>query len=102
MNLPRKDYGCPLRVWQAATPTGTVHHVMPPRSARAAGRWQALTGEWWTFRLTTGAALVIGSILEDPGPHLGQRIHWNELPPAVQTFLRASVFGEYCPAEGAT
>lgn len=99
MNLPRKDYGCPLRVWQTTIGGVTRYTAMPPRSARAAGRWQCLTGEWWVLLFIVGSHTENG--LENAGPHLGQRIHWRDLPPSVQAFLRQSVFGEYCPEEGA-
>lgn len=32
-----------------------------------------------------------------PGPHLGRRIHWRDLPPDVQQLARQS-FPEFCPA----
>jgi hypothetical protein len=100
MNLARKDYGCPLRVYGPAGLTHALYTALPPRSARAAGRWQTLAGDWLALQFQWDH--YSGSTLAMAGPHLGQRIHWRDLPPAVQVFLRQSVFGEYCPPEGAT
>lgn len=93
----RKDYGCPLRAYGPSGLTHALYTVLPPRSARAAARWQTLDGDWVALRFQWQH--YAGSTLAAPGPHLGQRIHWRDLPPAVQSFLRASVFGEYCPTE---
>lgn len=91
---PRKDYGCPLRIYADAEWSG-VYYVLPPRSARAAERYRTRYGWQSLFhsgRTTNDAWL-------NAGPHLGQRIIWAELPAAVQRAVRASFLGEYCPRE---
>lgn len=104
---PRKDYGCPLRVWDNGGKTADRYTILPPRSQRAAERWlhAGITGEVGWEGLAASAEPfhpqgfgqhITGA---QAGQHLGQRITWAELPAAVQRFARASVLGEYCPAE---
>ncbi len=105
----RKDYGCPLRIYDDPAQRDR-YTILPPRSLRAArqwphagfsdGRvarlWQALAADAQPFH-PQGFGQHVSAM---PGPHLGQRIHWNDLPAEVQRFARLSFLGEYCPKEG--
>lgn len=99
MSAPRKDYGCPLRIYR--NPGDLDYTALPPRSGRSweryrnrAGAWQAVWVHIWTFCDPT-----VSVDMAQPGPHLGRRIHWRDLPPAVQRALRNSFLSEYCPKE---
>ena len=97
----RKDYGCPLRIYAHAA---AVFTLFPPRAGRAwaryrnkAGAWESLQIHAWSHQPPTGH-----QSMAFPGPHLGRRIAWAELPEPVQQALRASFLGNYCPAEVTT
>jgi hypothetical protein len=99
MNHPRKDYGCPLRIYaypDAARPA--TYTILPPRSWHTFTQWRDTQGVWQCLSVTGELATTCGATA---GPHLGQRIHWRDLPPAVQAAVRASFLGEYCPKEEA-
>lgn len=91
----RKDYGCPLRIYDS----GSGHFViLPPRSGRAWARYRNHDGSW------TGLCGNVSALFHTTRKgvdYFGQRIAWAELPPAVQAALRASFLGEYCPKEEA-
>ncbi len=89
---PRKDYGCPLRIYQDAL-RPSAYTILPPRSGLSMERWRSRYG-WDSLYITEG---LCTRQFNNPGPHLGQRIHWNDLPPSAQRALRASAFGQYCP-----
>jgi hypothetical protein len=93
VNRPRKDYGSPLRIYADGEFSGTWT-VLPPRSERAADRWRDIVGYWTAVFITGSSTSITGAMA---GPHLGQRITWSDLPPAVQAMLRASFLSEYCP-----
>jgi hypothetical protein len=88
----RKDYGAPVRVWC----DGAWYTAMPPRSERAAAQWRHDDGTWECVVIrhdgTHGRADAYA-----PGPHLGARVAWGDIPPAVQAQLRASFLADYCP-----
>src|SRR5690606_2030261 len=96
---PRKDYGCPLRIYHG---TGLsydmAYTVLPPRSAQSCALFgHPAVGDKRLACLHFGGGLWPG--YARPGPHLGRRITWAELPAAVQAAVRGSFMGEYCPPE---
>lgn len=94
--IPRKDYGCPLRIYRER---GAAHPyaMLPPRSGRAMALYRnPRTGDW---RGLTGGPWGLYAMIDRAGPHLGQRISWQDLPAEVQRFVRLSFLGEYCPTE---
>lgn len=97
----RKDYGCPLRIYGCKNSTFR-YTALPPRSARAAeahklaSGWRAL---YCPALQSSAHVAALHLTVQQAGPHLGKRIAWAELPPAVQAALRASFLGEYCPKE---
>lgn len=97
MSAPRKDYGCPLRIYDAPV-FAERYTCLPPRSLRAARAYRNSSGSWDCLCLSASAWGHHSTA--QPGPHLGQRIHWRDLPHAVQAALRNSFLSEYCPKEG--
>lgn len=97
----RKDYGCPLRIWDNGGKTADRYTILPPRSQRAMRRFRNAAGAWEGIRAATWAAhpATRRECCVIPGPHLGRRITWQELPEQVQQFAR-QVFPEYCPVSG--
>lgn len=93
-------YGTVLRVYDNGGKTADRYTVIPPRWAHehkstGANTWAAIGANHWPF-----APQGIGcTTLAVPGPHLGRRIKWDELPKDVQTFAR-DVFPEYAPKDG--
>lgn len=97
---PRKDYGAPLRIWDNGGKTADRYTLLPPRSRRAWKEWRHDDGRWEGLGSSEQPFHPQGfgqHISATPGPHLGKRIHWNELPAEVQRFARLSFLGEYCP-----
>lgn len=97
MIRPRKDYGCPLRIYHAPKER-EQYTILPPRSGRAIACFTNNVGMWDCLAIRFAHGIVSWhTATAQPGPHLGQRIHWNELPAEVQHFARLSFLGEYCP-----
>jgi hypothetical protein len=88
----RKNYGAPVRVWRA----GTWYTAMPPRSERAATQWRHDNGTWECVVIRHDGRHGRADAYA-PGPHLGTRVAWGDIPPAVQAQLRASFLADYCP-----
>ena len=63
---------------------------------RAAAQWRHDDGTWEcvVIRHDGGYARTAAYA---PGPHLGVRVAWGDIPPAVQAWLRASFLADYCP-----
>ena len=97
----RKDYGHPLRVWEyKGVHVVDRYTIMPPRSGRAAAQYRERNGEWQAIAASADPFSPQGfgqHITCRPGPHLGQRITWAELPEPVQRFALQS-FPEWAPA----
>lgn len=95
----RKDYGHPLRVWDNGGETADRYTVMPPRSGRAAAQYRQRDGSWHCIGASCdpyhpqGVGMWCSAY---PGPHLGKRIHWDELPEPVKRFALRS-FPEWAP-----
>lgn len=89
-------YGCTLRIYDNGGKTFDRFTCVPPRWAHQ-------------HRERTGGFEAIGASANPfhpqgfgqhctatPGPHLGKRIAWADLPEDVQKFARQS-FPEFCP-----
>jgi hypothetical protein len=92
----RKDYGCPLRIYDSGD-SRDRYTILPPRSARSAARYQH--GTYWDSIWADNGMPLTRATSHATGN--GDRITWSALPPAVQQALRASFLAEYCPKEGA-
>lgn len=89
-------YGAALRIYDDGGKTADRYTLVPPRWARLRGR----NGAWPAFGCNAEPfhPMGIGMHCECvPGPHLGRRIAWSDLPPDVQRAAR-QCFGAYCPA----
>jgi hypothetical protein len=93
----RRKYGAPVRVWC----DGAWYTAMPPRSERAAAQWRHDDGAWECVVIRHDGRHPRTATYA-PGPHLGVRVAWGDIPPAVQAWLRASFLAGYCPREGAS
>lgn len=91
----RKDYGAPVRIWRDAV----MYTAMPPRSEHAAAQWRHDDGTWECVEIPIGSTGHRGGAAYAPGPHLGRRVAWGDVPPPVQAQLRASFLGDYCPKD---
>lgn len=87
----RRDYGAPIRVWLAP---GRLFVALPPRSERAASQWRQDDGLWQGLEVNPFRARHVAYA---PGPHLGQRVAWHQLPDWLKRELRASFLADYCP-----
>lgn len=92
----RRDYGARVRIWDNGGETCDRYTILPP--ARA-GRGQKHRGEWACIAASERPYHPQGfgqHVTAMPGSHLGKRIHWNDLPPDVQRFVRQE-WPEWCP-----
>lgn len=94
-NATIRRYGCELRIYDNGGRTMDRFTMIPPRWTAA--KWK--TGRFWAC-IFSGMDLrgMSGHGEADPGPHLGKRIAWSDLPGAVQRFARAE-WPESCPIE---
>ena len=95
MNKIEARYGTVLRIFDNGGKTIDRYTIVPPRWASdyKCGYWEAIASSEHPFH-----PQGFGQHVECTcGPWLGKRIHWNDLPPDVQTFARQS-FPEYAPA----
>lgn len=100
MNATIKRYGTVLRCYDNGGRSLDRYTIIPPRYARqyrerAPGAFLAITSSEIPSN-PLGFGQVVPAV---PGAHLGRRIHWNDLPLAVQRFAR-DVFPEYTPDDG--
>lgn len=90
-------YGTVLRCYDNGGKTLDRYTIVPPRWAkeyreRSERLFMAIGSSADPFY-----ALGFGQhVTAMPGPHLGKRVHWNDLPVDVQKFARDS-FPEYAP-----
>jgi len=97
MGAISERYGTVLRCYDNGGKTADRYTVIPPRWARehksrGANTWAAIGANRWPF-----APQGIGmTTLAVPGPHLGRRVRWSDLPDAVRRFARQT-FPEYAP-----
>ena len=91
---PPKDYGAKVRIFDAGDKVADRYTILPPRHDR-----KYLVARHWLFVSSTlhGATYHGEPAFRDVGPHLGKRVHWNDLTPEVQAVCREE-FPEYCPA----
>lgn len=97
MNAIVARYGTALRIYDDGGKTWDRYTIIPPRWARecrerAPGTWTAIGASANPFHPQGYGQHVSAT----PGPHLGKRIAWADLPPDVQRFARQS-FPEYAP-----
>lgn len=91
-------YGTVLRCYDNGGKTCDRYTIVPPRWAkeereRQPGLFTAIGASERPFH-PQGFGQHSAAM---PGPHLGKRIRWDELPPDVQKFARQS-FPDYAPA----
>ena len=111
MKACEKRYGTVLRCYDNGGKTLDRYTIVPPRWAkeyrerstyRNAGGELIGTGDPRCFSAIAASAdpfyaLGFGQhVSAMPGPHLGKRIVWSDLPPDVQRFARES-FPEFAP-----
>lgn len=99
---PLALYGTVLRIYDNGGKTADRYTIVPPRWAGAShydrrrALWEALASGSTPFH-----PQGFGQHTEAmPGPHLGRRIKWADLPADVQKFARQT-FSEFAPARHA-
>lgn len=90
-------YGTVLRCYDDGGRTFDRYTIIPPRWAReyrerAPGQFTAIGASENPFHPQGFGQHVAAT----PGPHLGRRVAWSDIPPNVQAFARQS-FPEYAP-----
>jgi hypothetical protein len=104
-------YGAVLRCYDNGGKSADRYTIVPPRWANEyrhtrENGWDYGTAEPWIFDAIgsgprpfhpQGVGMHTSAM---PGPHLGRRIKWSDLPRDVQVFAR-DVFPEYAPKEAA-
>lgn len=93
-------HGATLRIFDNGGKTLDRYTIMPPRWATSyrgngADNWGASWG-WACIVSGVDPRGISGHETATPGPHLGRRIAWADLPDAVQAFAR-STFPEFTP-----
>lgn len=95
-NATMERYGTMLRVYDNNGKTFDRYTILPPKHAKEyrekSGLWAAIGASENPF-YARGFGMFVTA---DPGPHLGKRIAWGELPQDVKRFARES-FPEYAP-----
>ena len=91
-------YGCHLRIYDNGGKTADRYTILPPKWAgpewREVGRmWQAIGASRNPFH-PQGVGMHCAAT---PGPHLGKRINWDDLPPKVQQFARQTFGTAWVP-----
>jgi len=90
-------YGTVLRCYDNGGKTFDRYTVVPPRWAKEErenkpGSFCAIGASAYPFA-PQGFGQTVSAT---PGPHLGKRVKWADLPPDVQKFAR-QVFPDYTP-----
>lgn len=98
MNAIEKRYGTVLRIYDNGGKTCDRYTIIPPRWANKYrdnrdGRLFDSIGSSESPFHPQGFGIWGPAV---PGPHLGKRLHWDDLPRDVQLFARQS-FPEYAP-----
>lgn len=90
-----RRYGCTLRIYDNGGRSMDRYTMIPPRwSAKA---WRQ--GRSWSCLFSgLDPRGMSGHGMADPGPLLGKRIKWSDLPAAVQRLARAE-WPVFCPAK---
>lgn len=93
-------YGTVLRLYDNGGRSCDRYTIIPPRWAREYREQQnrrlfaALGANDAPFH-PQGVGMHVTAL---PGPHLGKRVHWRDLPSDVQRFARQN-FPEFCPGK---
>ena len=96
MNAIVSRYGCTLRIYDNRGRTADRFTLIPPRWATD---YRAASGLWDCFGASArpfhpqGFGQICNAV---PGPHLGARVRWADLPADVQRAARQT-FPEFCP-----
>lgn len=95
MSAAISRYGTVLRVYDDGGKTIDRYTIIPPRWAaeyreREPRTWSAIGASARPFG-PQGFGMYVTAV---PGPHLGRRIRWDELPTDVQAFA-AEAFPKY-------
>lgn len=99
MNAIEKRYGTVLRCYDNGGKSFDQFTIIPPRWAndyreREPSTWAAIAASAVPGPFhPQGFGQHVSAM---PGPHLGRRIRWDELPADVQRFARQA-FPEYAP-----
>lgn len=84
----RDRYGTHLRIYDNGGKTFDRYTIVPPRWAgedyKVHGSWACIGSSEDPFHPQGFGQHTVCL----PGPHLGKRIHWNQLPEKVQRFAR--------------
>lgn len=91
-------YGTVLRCYDNGGRSFDRYTIIPPRWAKdykETWEWQAIDASENPFYPQGVGQHTIAM----PGPHLGKRVRWDDLPVDVQRFARQS-FPEYAPEVG--
>ncbi len=100
MNATLTRYGTVLRCYDNGGKTADRYTIIPPRWAKNYANADGRTS--WLFEAIgagpdpfhpQGVGMHVTAV---PGPHLGRRVRWVDLPADVQRFARQA-FPEYSP-----
>lgn len=83
-----------LRIYDNGGKTCDRYTIIPPRWAHLKykrGDWECISSSERPFH-PQGYGMICSAM---PGPHLGKRITFDQLPPDVQKFARQA-FPEFC------
>jgi hypothetical protein len=89
-------YGTVLRIWDCGSKVLDRYTILPPRWAKD---YQERSGLWSGVGASDNPFCPQGFgmwVTAMPGNHLGKRIHWDDLPSAVQA-LANEAFPEFTP-----
>lgn len=97
MTISTMRYGTTLRLYDNGGESFDRYTILPPRWAREymdrnPGQWTAIAASEHPFHPQGFGQHVTAA----PGPHLGKRIKWKDLPADVQKFARQA-FPEFAP-----
>ena len=94
-------YGCHLRIYDNGGKTADRYTILPPKWADRA-EWGGGCGTWVALGASRDPFHPQGVGMHGtatPGPHLGRRIGWDDLPPKVQQFARQTFGAQWVPAQ---
>lgn len=80
MTKQREKYGTDLRIWDNGGATMDRYTIVPPRWTKECREHRG----WVCLFSGADPRGMSGRSIAEPGPHLGRRIHVDELPEAVR------------------
>lgn len=103
-----RRYGTVLRIYDNGGESADRYTIVPPRWAKDQ---RCTRANGWGAQADARLFTAIGASADPyapqgigltttamPGPHLGKRITWDQLPTDVQRFA-AEIFPDFCPRE---